>query len=85
MVPAARVRLNTIAAMTNHSALHANWPEHVGQCGVPQVGVDLFDDGVAVVGLVRVHRVHELAVGGGEEMCGNAGCRTGLTGRHQRC
>src|SRR5664280_1745645 len=30
MVPAARVRLNAIAAMTSQAALDANWPE--GKC-----------------------------------------------------
>ena len=39
----------------------------VRHCGVLQVGVDLLDDRVPTVGLVRGHGVEHLGVGGGEE------------------
>ena len=39
----------------------------VGQCTVLEVGVDLFDDGVAAVGLIGCDRVQVLSSDGGEE------------------
>jgi Integrase core domain len=57
--PAARVRLNAIAASTSQAELAANRPEgrQVGERAVLQVGDDLFDDGVAaVVGFGFEHR-----------------------------
>ena len=56
--PAARVRLNAIAASTSQAELAAKLPGgQVRQWPVLQVGDDLFDDRVAaVVGLGGEHR-----------------------------
>ncbi len=52
-VAAARVRLNAITASTSQAALAVNARGQVRQGGVLQVGVDLLDDRVPAVGLVR--------------------------------
>ena len=49
-LPAARVRLNAIAASTSQAAFAVKFPGgQVRERTVLQVGVDLFDDGVAAV------------------------------------
>jgi hypothetical protein len=53
-VPAARVRLNAIAALTSQALLAPNFPD--GRCArgsVLQVGDDLLDDRVPAVGFLR--------------------------------
>lgn len=64
----ARVRLKAITASTSQAAFAVNTPE--GRCasGEPlQIGVDLFDDRVTMVGLVRSDPVEHRRIGGGEE------------------
>jgi hypothetical protein len=50
----------------------------VCQRGVPEVAVDLFDDRVAAVGLVRDHGVGHARVGGGEERVEAPGVEEGV-------
>ena len=67
-VPAARVRLNAMTASTSQAALAVNTPD--GRCANAEffeVGVDLLDDRVLAVGLVRGDGVEDRGVGGGEE------------------
>src|SRR3954462_12817543 len=67
-VTAARVRLKAITAQTSQAALALNTPEgRWGQGGGLEVGVDVFDDRVPPVGLVRGDGVAGVGVGGGEE------------------
>ena len=56
----------------------------MGQGGVLQVGVDLLDDRVAAVGLVRGHGVGHLGVGGGEERVEAPGVEQGVLARALR-
>ncbi len=65
--PAARVRLNAMAASTSQAPFAAKAPEgEVGQRARSQVGVNLLDDGVRpVVGLGLQHRDRGVGEHGG--------------------
>ena len=69
MVAAARVRLNAMTARTGQAVFAGELPRgQVCQSAGLEVGVDLFDDRVPTVGLVRGDGVKVLGVGGGEEL-----------------
>jgi len=68
-VAAALVRLKAMHANTSHALLALNRPDvrQVGQRGVLQIGIHVFDDRVPAVDLVRGDGVRGVAGGGGEE------------------
>src|SRR3954447_11155387 len=66
-VAAARVRLKAMTAQTSQAALALNTPEGRWARAGLEVGVDVLDDRVTAVGLVRGDRVQLGGGGGGEE------------------
>jgi hypothetical protein len=78
-VPAARVRLNAIAASTSQAEFAANDLWQMSQGTTFQVGVDLFDDRVLAVALFGVQHRHRIV---GEHGVVSPGGEQGiLTGR----